>query len=75
MLDNVQVSGPSALEDMHSFPRAVSARGIPHEVVDDRPGGPIMDVDQARSNRSSSMTLAHAATKSVTNFSFASSLA
>ncbi|GAA3204132.1 hypothetical protein GCM10010486_87910 [Nonomuraea roseoviolacea subsp. carminata] len=31
--------------------------------------------DQATSNRSRSMTFAHAATKSVTNFSFASSLA
>ena len=36
-----------------------------------RPGRP----DQARSNRSRFMTLSHAATKSFTNFSFASSLA
>jgi len=32
-------------------------------------------LDQARSNRSRFMTLTHAATKSRTNFSFASSLA
>ena len=37
--------------------------------------GPEVGCDQARSNRSAFITLFHAATKSVTNFSLASSLA
>ena len=37
------------------------------------PGGPTWTSDQARSNRSRFITLTHAATKSRTNFSFASS--
>ena len=46
---------------------AVSRPGLPAG----RPGR----LDQVRSNRSRFITLSHAATKSVTNFSFASSLA
>ena len=47
----------------------------PGRSVTDRPGLVGGTADQARSNRSSSITLVQAATKSVTNFSRASSLA
>jgi hypothetical protein len=47
----------------------VPDRGCPGRPMSGRPG----HRDQARSNRSRFMTLSHAATKSRTNFSFASS--
>jgi hypothetical protein len=54
----------------------VSCRNPPYDGAGAGPPRPGPDVfDQAMSNRSRFMTLTQAATKSVTNFSFASSLA
>ena len=71
----VAIAGELLTSLVSEFQSGAARADMPGRPTQGRPGDNTDAMNQARSNRSAFITLVHAATKSVTNFSCASSLA